>query len=85
MNDFDWQDGRPSIFLQDPWFNKAAKNGLIATQAIAKARAENRDVSTLYGLSRRSDELVYTFKLSFNTPIMSKEESDRTQSIRNST
>jgi len=84
MNDFDWKTGEPSIFLQDPYFNRSLKARQAATKAVKEAREQNKDNSTLYGMSKKADAMVYQFKLSMNTPIMSREESDRTISIRNS-
>ena len=83
-NDFYWNTGQPSIFCQDPYFNKALVNSQSATQTIQKARQEGQDKSTFYGLSRKADNMVYQFKLMFSTPIISREEQDKTRSIRNS-
>lgn len=83
-NDFCWNNGQPSIFLQDSFFNKSATNQRSSIQAVAKARAENRDTSTIYGVSKKADAMVYEFKkLMFSVHIATREESDRTQSIRN--
>lgn len=84
-NVFHWRTGEPTVFMKDPAFNRYAKTGQIATEAVEKMRADNRDNSTLYGMSAKADALVYQFKINnFNVHIASREESDRTISIRHS-
>lgn len=83
---FEWDTKEPTVFAKDPAFNKYAKTGRIATESVERMRAKNIDNSTLHGMSKKADAMVYDFKAqsNFNTPIMSREESDRTLSIRNS-
>lgn len=59
---FHWQTGEPTVFAKDPAFNKYAKTGHIATESVERMRAENRDNSTIPGLSPKADELVAYFK-----------------------
>lgn len=80
---FHWQTGEPSIFLQDPRFNRYAKTGQIATEAVEAMRAEGRDNSTIYGLSDKADALVAAFKknnISFDPE--SQQSADKTQRIK---
>lgn len=80
---FHWNDGTPSIFLQDPRFNKYAKTGHMATEAVEAMRAEGRDVSTIYGLSDKADALVAAFKrnnISFDPE--PQQSADKTQRIK---
>lgn len=59
---FHWQTGEPTVFVKDPAFNKNARTGLIATQAVERMRAQNIDNSTIYGMSEKADAMVYLFK-----------------------
>ena len=80
---FHWQTGEPSIFLQDPRFNRYAKTGQIATEAVEAMRAEGRDNSTIYGLSPKADDMVSNFKrnnLSFDPD--PQQSADKTQCIK---
>jgi len=80
---FFWQDGRPSIFLNDPRFNKNAKTSQCATEAVETQRAEGRDNSTIYGLSPKADDLVSQFKrnnISFDPE--PQQSADKTQRIK---
>jgi len=80
---FDWDDGTPSMFLTDPRFNKYARTGQKATEAVEAMRAEGRDVSTIYGLSPKADALVAAFKknnISFDPE--PQQSADKTQRIK---
>ena len=84
-NAFDWNTGEPTVFLKE--FQRGGINQATATQTIKRLREEGKDNSTLYGLSKKADGLVYQFKKqmasAFNVHIATREESDRTNSIRN--
>lgn len=84
--DFFWRTGQPSIFLKE--FQRGGINQLTATQTVQRLRAEGRDNSTLYGVSKKADALVFDFKKqmasAFNVHVATREESDKTNAIRNS-
>ena len=64
------------------------------TKVVAKAKAKNAGFGTLHGLSKQADERIAAHKArekaitarkpagAFNTPIATKAESDRTNSIK---
>lgn len=81
-NAFNWKTGNPSIFMQDPYWNKSLQASLVSSENVRRARSSDNDRTILWGLSKKADELVTGYRrkqISINK--RTDEDIDKTRKI----